>query len=54
MLRTWLSDTVRAKSHPARGGWIEIQQTEQQRMNTITSHPARGGWIEIGMGLEAP
>ena len=35
-----------AKSHPARGGWIEIQISSTLPLR-MSSHPARGGWIEI-------
>ena len=35
-----------AKSHPARGGWIEIK-AQRRTDERPGSHPARGGWIEI-------
>ena len=35
-----------SRSHPARGGWIEIQVSSVGSYS-ISSHPARGGWIEI-------
>ena len=33
-------------SHPARGGWIEIN-LKAEMVRRGMSHPARGGWIEI-------
>ena len=35
------------KSHPARGGWIEMLITGWAYVLSRSSHPARGGWIEI-------
>ena len=42
--------TLRAASHPARGGWIEMKIDTVARSQASRSHPARGGWIEIQMG----
>ena len=36
-----------AKSHPARGAWIEIANFACLRQRGRTSHPARGAWIEM-------
>ena len=36
------------RSHPARGGWIEIPPVYHFR-GVTKSHPARGGWIEMHM-----
>ena len=33
-------------SHPARGGWIEMEELHKLGLDDL-SHPARGGWIEI-------
>ena len=35
------------KSHPARGGWIEILIPTSPMSLRLKSHPARGGWIEM-------
>ena len=40
------------ESHPARGAWIEIIVTGENKQAT-TSHPARGAWIEIIAALKA-
>ena len=34
------------RSHPARGGWIEMELPSLTSA-IFSSHPARGGWIEI-------
>ena len=36
-----------AKSHPMRGGWIEIFKIFLPLPIAPESHPMRGGWIEI-------
>ena len=33
-------------SHPSRGAWIEIRETQEQWFDKL-SHPSRGAWIEI-------
>ena len=40
----WLSNS--ARSHPARGAWIEILRRNFGHA-VLESHPARGAWIEI-------
>ena len=37
----------RTKSHPSRGGWIEIRCVRRAVNRWSPSHPSRGGWIEI-------
>jgi predicted RNA-binding protein YlxR (DUF448 family) len=37
------------ESHPARGAWIEINETKFETYRQ-ESHPARGAWIEILLG----
>ena len=39
--------SIRCKSHPARGAWIEIYPDEVLTATMLWSHPARGAWIEI-------
>ena len=39
------------RSHPTRGGWIEICLVLSHRM-ALMSHPTRGGWIEIVCGAQ--
>ena len=36
------------KSHPTRGGWIEIAK-DRRTLKEFGSHPTRGGWIEISL-----
>ena len=42
---------VRPASHPARGAWIEIIQS-QLGPTGRSSHPARGAWIEIACAYQ--
>ena len=37
------------KSHPSRGGWIEIYLCLARITGPHMSHPSRGGWIEISI-----
>ena len=37
-----------ARSHPARGAWIEIPRSAICFPTPTPSHPSRGAWIEIG------
>ena len=39
-------------SHPSRGAWIEICETNRNR-RTQASHPSRGAWIEIASSITA-
>ena len=35
------------QSHPVRGAWIEIDDSEGLSVRKMESHPVRGAWIEI-------
>ena len=40
-----------SKSHPSRGAWIEIRETNRTT-SRYESHPSRGAWIEMMLMVE--
>ena len=41
--------SIRRRSHPTMGAWIEIKSARDGYNSWIKSHPTMGAWIEISL-----
>ena len=42
-----LSASLKHRSRPARGAWVEIMLVNGKPLMRVESRPARGAWVEI-------